>query len=145
MIIKSYFQEEVYVSKLRWYNWALVGVTGLFHILHLVQTHTTYDATAKDVVIQASQGSVIMMLVFVLLIEYRDRGMVFGWPNQWSDDVVAQKLRLSPGPIEYVRKYHGYAFSWAVIFTFWYHPMENTYGHALGFCHTYLVMIQVLN
>jgi len=135
-------KEEVYVSKLRWYNWALVGVTWLFHILHLVQTHTTYDATAKDVVIQASQGSVIMMLVFILLIEYRDRGLVFGWPNQWSDDAVAKKLRLTPEPIEYVRKYHGYAFSWAVIFTFWYHPMENTYGHVLGFCHTFLVMIQ---
>ena len=85
----------------------------------------------------------IMMLVFVLLIEYRDRGLVFGWPNQWSDDAVAKKLRLTPEPIEYVRKYHGYAFSWAVIFTFWYHPMENTYGHVLGFCHTFLVMIQV--
>jgi hypothetical protein len=85
-----------------------------------------------------------MMLVFVLLIEYRDRGLVFGWPNQWSDDAVAKKLRLTPEPIEYVRKYHGYAFSWAVIFTFWYHPMENTYGHALGFSHTFLVMIQVI-
>ena len=55
-------------TKLRWYNWALIGTTYLFHLLHLVQTHTTYDATAKDVIIQSSQASVIMMLVFVICL-----------------------------------------------------------------------------
>jgi hypothetical protein len=58
--------------------------------------------------------------------------MFLGWPNLQSDDIVAKKIRLSHPPMEYVRKYHGYFFSWAVIYTFWYHPMENTYGHALG-------------
>ena len=61
-------KEEIYSDKLRWYNWAMIGVTYLFHLLHLVQTHTTYDATAKDVVIQSSQASVIMMLVFVMCL-----------------------------------------------------------------------------
>jgi len=65
-----------------------------------------------------------------------------GWPSKYSDDVVARKIRLSSDPIEYVRKYHGYAFSWAVIYTFWYHPMENTFGHAMGFIHTFMVMVQ---
>ena len=68
--------------------------------------------------------------------------MIFGWPNPRSTDAVAKRVRLAPGPIAYVRKYHGYAFSWAVIYTFWYHPMENTFGHAMGFVHTFLVMIQ---
>ena len=65
-----------------------------------------------------------------------------GWPNASSDDMIGKRLRLASGPIEYVRKYHGYAFSWAVIYTFWYHPMENTFGHVMGFIHTFLVMIQ---
>ena len=68
--------------------------------------------------------------------------MFCGWPNQHSDDWLARKIKLSELPFHYVRKYHGYAFSWAVIYTFWYHPMENTYGHMLGFIHTFLVMIQ---
>lgn len=46
----------------------MIGITYLFHLLHLVQTHVTYDATAKDVVIQSSQASVIMMLVFVICL-----------------------------------------------------------------------------
>ena len=54
--------------------------------------------------------------------------MFCGWPNERSDDWLAQRLKLSELPFHYVRKYHGYAFSWAVIYTFWYHPMENTYG-----------------
>ena len=77
-----------------------------------------------------------------LLKEYKNRGMFCGWPNQHSDDWLARKIKLSELPFHYVRKYHGYAFSWAVIYTFWYHPMENTYGHMLGFIHTFLVMIQ---
>ena len=121
-------KEEIYSDKLRWYNWAMIGVTYLFHLLHLVQTHTTYDATAKDVAIQSSQASVIMMLVFVMCIEYKNRGMFCGWPNSESNDWLAQRVKLSELPFHYVRKYHGYAFSWAVIYTFWYHPMENTYG-----------------
>ena len=36
----------------------------------------------------------------------------------------------------------GYIFSWAVIFTFWYHPMEPSLGHLLGFMHTWMVMLQ---
>ena len=68
--------------------------------------------------------------------------MFCGWPNQYSDDWLARKIKLSELPFHYVRKYHGYAFSWAVIYTFWYHPMENTYGHMMGFIHTFLVMIQ---
>ena len=55
--------------------------------------------------------------------------MFCGWPNEQSNDWLAQRVKLSELPFHYVRKYHGYAFSWAVIFTFWYHPMENTYGN----------------
>ena len=113
-----------------------------FHILHLAQTHITYDALAQDVSEASSQGSVIMLLVVVLLMEYRDRGLAFGWPTAQHKDKISRKLRLKQGPVNMARKYHGYAFSWAAIYTFWYHPMENTWGHAFGFIHTWMLMLQ---
>jgi hypothetical protein len=30
----------------------------------------------------------------------------------------------------------------AAVYTFWYHPCENTWGHVLGFVHTSLIMLQ---
>ena len=27
--------------------------------------------------------------------------------------------------VDVAKRYHGYVFSWAVIYTFWYHPMEG--------------------
>jgi hypothetical protein len=41
-----------------------------------------------------------------------------------------------------VAHYHGYVFAWAIIYTFWYHPMENTSGHLIGFLYTFLLMVQ---
>jgi len=135
-------KEPIYAGKLRWYNWLAIAGTFFFHIIHLIQTHTTYDGLAQDLIVQSNQGSAIMMLIFIMCIEYRNRGMFLGWPNQFSTDRVALRLRLSADPMAYIRKYHGYAFSWVVIYTFWYHPMENTYGHIMGFIHTFFVMVQ---
>jgi hypothetical protein len=41
-----------------------------------------------------------------------------------------------------VRTYHGYVFSWAVVYTFWYHPMVATSGHLIGFLYMFLLMMQ---
>jgi hypothetical protein len=41
-----------------------------------------------------------------------------------------------------VRKYHGYFFAWAIVYTFWYHPMVATSGHLIGFLYTFLLMLQ---
>ncbi len=114
----------------------------IFHILHMAQTHLTYDGLAQDVSESSNQASAIMMLELILLMEYRDRGLFFGWPTAKHKDKVSRKLRFTQGPVNMVRKYHGYAFSWVVIFTLWYHPMENTWGHACGFIHTWMVMLQ---
>ncbi|XP_039266269.2 uncharacterized protein LOC120341774 isoform X1 [Styela clava] len=144
-VTKKKYEEKrgkTYSTDLRWFNWSMLFVNALFHVLHLVQTHTTYDATAQDVSISTSQASVIMMLVFILLMEYKDRGFMFMWPNSQSDDCISKKLRFHLGPIKLIRKYHGFAFAWASIYTFWYHPMENTWGHTLGFFHTAIVLLQ---
>ena len=41
-----------------------------------------------------------------------------------------------------MRKYHGYVFAWATVYTFWYHPMENTAGHLIGFFYMFLLLLQ---
>jgi hypothetical protein len=79
-----------------------------------------------------SQWSVILLLLAVLLIENRRRGIAFGQP--WGGFVRASG--------DVVRRYHGYYFAWATIYTFWYHPMLATYGHLLGFLYMFLLFTQ---
>ena len=92
--------------------------------MHLIHTHVWYDALAPSVHEMSSQGSVILMLIIVLVIEAPNRGLFF-----------AERRTYTPQKevLEIIRKYHGYVFSWAVIYTFWYHPMEGYFGHLFGF------------
>ena len=109
---------------------ALLG-NALFIVLHLVQTAVWYDGLAQDVSIFSSQGSVILMLVMILLMENQRRGLFFGY-----------KIGFLKETGRVARKYHGYIFAWAIIYTFWYHPMENTAGHLVGFAYTFLLLLQ---
>ena len=40
-------------------------------------------------------------------------------------------------------KHHGIYISLAVIFTFWFHPMENELAHLFGFFYMYLLFVQL--
>lgn len=120
-----------YRTSLHWFNYAALGVNALFGLVHLAQTHIWYDGLAQDVSIWSSQWSVIIMLVLIVLMENRRRGMFFGY-----------KAPLSTRAIDFVRKYHGYIFAWAITYTFWYHPTEATQGHLLGFFYTFMLMVQ---
>jgi hypothetical protein len=110
--------------------WAL-GMNAFFILLHFVQTHLWYDGLAQDVTIWSSQFSVILMLVVILIMENQRRGLFFGKKAPLSQQVVA-----------WLRKYHGYLFAWAVVYTFWYHPMVNTDGHLIGFFYMFFLMLQ---
>lgn len=99
--------------------------------LHQTQTLVFYDGLAQDVSIFSSQGSVVLLLVVVLLMENRRRGLFFGKPAPIKAEIVY-----------FARKYHGYLFSWAAIYTFWYHPMLNTPGHLIGFFYMFLLLLQ---
>lgn len=136
VIWKAQRSNHTYSSSLRWWNTASLAINAFFHLVHFGQTHWTYDATAQDVHEASSQGSVIMLLTMVLLMEYKDRGMICGWPAPGS------KMRLPSSSVQLCRKYHGYAFAWGAIYTFWYHPMESTWGHAMGFFYTSIIMLQ---
>jgi len=120
-----------YGGSLSKYNYAALAVNGVFVALHFVQTHIWYDGLAQDVHIFTSQWSVIIMLVLIVMMENPRRGMFFG-----------KKAPLSQRVVQFVRKYHGYIFSWGIIYTYWYHPMEATPGHLLGFLYTFLLLLQ---
>jgi len=120
-----------YDTRFRWFNWAMVGVNLAGFALHWVQTQLWYDGLAIAVPEVTSQGSVILMLVFILILETPRRGLVWG-----------KKVRFHQRFLDIVRRYHGYLFSWALIYTFWYHPMEATFGHLAGFFYMFALLSQ---
>jgi hypothetical protein len=115
----------------RWFNWAMLAVNILFYGLHWLQTQIWYDGLAISVPEVTSQGSVVLMLVIILALETPRRGLAFG-----------KKVRFDKRFIQIVREYHGYIISWGLIYTFWYHPMENTFGHLAGFFYMFLLLSQ---
>lgn len=120
-----------YSGRLHRVNVLALGLNAFFIVLHLVQTHIWYDGLAQDTPIWSSQGSVIVMLVVILLMETRRRGLF------WGKKIGA--LDESGG---FWRRYHGYVFAWAIIYTFWFHPTVATLGHLIGFLYMFLLMLQ---
>lgn len=114
------------------YNVYLLLTNAFFIVLHFVHTWIWYDALAQDTPVWSSQGSVIIMLVLILIMENRRRGLFFG-----------KKVPLPKESTRVVMKYHGMYIALATIFTFWYHPMENTIFHVIGFLYMYLLFIQM--
>lgn len=124
-------QRPTWSSRLHRFNVMALLANALFITLHLVQTHVWYDGLAQAVPEWTSQWSVIVLLVAVLLMENRRRGLFFGHQLGFvsrSDGVI--------------RRYHGYYFAWAIIYTFWYHPMEFASGHLMGFGYMFLLLLQ---
>ncbi len=128
-----YAQKHVnqYVNGIHKVNLVALGVNVFFIILHLFQTQIWYDGLAQDVSILSSQGSVILMLAWILLMENKRRGLFFG-----------KKLPIKDHIIQWARKYHGFIFAWATVYTFWYHPTEPTSGHLIGFFYMFLLLLQ---
>jgi hypothetical protein len=109
---------------------ALVGNL-FFIIIHLIQTHLFYDGLAQDVPIWTSQWSVILFLALMLIIDNYRRGFVWG-----------KKLPFSVNFVNWLRKYHGYYFYWAFVYTFWFHPMTGATAQILGFFYMFLLLLQ---
>ena len=120
-----------YSNKLHKVNLLALAVNGFFVLWHFVQTHVWYDGLAQDVSVWSSQMSVVIMLVWVLILENRRRGVFFG-----------KKLPFSKRLSAVAKTYHGYYFAWAIVYTFWYHPMIDTTGHLIGFLYIFLLLLQ---
>jgi hypothetical protein len=131
LIYRAQQQGLRYTPGLHRVNRLALGVNAAFIILHLFQTHIWYDGLAQDVSIWTSQGSVVLMLVVILLMENRQRGLFWG-----------KKVPFPKATIDFVRRYHGYVFAWALVYTFWYHPMVATSGHLIGFLYMFFLLLQ---
>jgi hypothetical protein len=131
IIYRAQQQRPRYQDGLRWFNFSMIAVHGTFAALHLLQTRLFYDGLAQDVPELTAQGSVALMLILILIIETPRRGLIFG-----------KKMAFKERFTRIIRKYHGYIFSWATIYTFWYHPTEGTWGHLLGFFYMFMLFAQ---
>ncbi|RMG51727.1 MAG: hypothetical protein D6716_05400, partial [Chloroflexi bacterium] len=52
--------------------------------------------------------------------------------------------RVLPPPelVRFARRFHGYIFSWASTYNFWYHPIDPKPLHYTGLFHTLLLFVQ---
>jgi hypothetical protein len=116
------------------YNWAVIFINLVFITLHLVQTHIWYDGLAQDVPIWTSQGSVIVMLSVILVIENKRRGLFKGIK---LDKPFTAKVTA------FFRRTHTYIFAWALVYTFWFHPMTYDPQLITGFFYMFLLFTQV--
>jgi hypothetical protein len=124
-------QKPKYASNLRWFNRALIVANGAFIVLHWIQSHVWFDGLAQDVPELSALGSVALVLIVVIIMETPRRGLIFG-----------KKLKFRQQFLQIIREYHGYLFSWAIIYTFWYHPTEGTIGHLAGFFYMFMLFVQ---
>ena len=106
----------------------------LFMALHFVETHLWFDGLAQYVPIWTSQGSVILMLVFVLIIENRRRGLFLG---------KKIKTPLTTQVMGFFRRIHMYVFAWALVYTFWFHPMAVDPQLLSGFIYMFFLFTQM--
>lgn len=113
---------------------AALGINALFIVLHLVETQFFFDGLAQDVPIWTSQYSVILMLVVVLIIETRRRGLFLGRTVQKPFTVQVTA---------WFRRNHMYLFAWALVYTFWFHPMATDPQLLSGFFYMFLLFTQV--
>jgi hypothetical protein len=131
LIYYAQTNKHKYSGQLHRVNWLALGWNAFFILWHIVQTHLWYDGLAQDVSIWSSQVSVVILLIWVLILENPRRGVFFG-----------KKAPLSKRIVGFARKYHGYYFAWAIIYTFWYHPTVSTPGHLWGFFYMFLLLLQ---
>lgn len=114
------------------YNIYLLLINLFYIILHFIHTTIWYDALATDTPVWSSQGSVIVMLILILILENQRRGLFFG-----------KKMPFPKESVKVIRKTHGMYIALATIFTFWFHPMEFLWAHTIGFLYMFLLFIQL--
>lgn len=125
-------KEKPHPNTLSSLNIAAIIVNVFFILAHLAQTHFFYDGLAQYVPVWTSQFSVIIMLIMVLILMIPKRGLFFG-----------KKIKVPDSVYQFVKKYHSVYISWALIYTFWFHPMEGDFGILAGFIYMFFLFTQM--
>jgi len=115
------------------YNLIMFAVNLGFVLLHLLQTYVWYDGLARDVPIWTSQGSVIVMLILVLYMMIPQRGLFWG-----------RKFSPPQRMLKFINTWHGPYIALALVYTFWFHPMDGNWGLLSGFVYMFLLFIQLI-
>ena len=125
-------REKPHPGRLSRLNVAALAVNAAFILLHILQTQVWYDGLAQAVPVWSSQFSVIVMLVIMLYQAAPARGLILG-----------RKARWNPQALRWTGKWHGLYISWALVYTFWFHPTEGDYGLLFGFFYMFLLLAQL--
>jgi len=131
LIYKAKSQNLKYTKGLHSVNVQALLLNAVFVLIHIAQTKLSYDGLAQDVPEFTALASVALLLFAIIIMENDRRGMFFG-----------KKAPMPAGVGDVVRRYHGYYFSWAITYTFWYHPMADTPGHLMGFFYMFMLFVQ---
>lgn len=131
-IVILMMREKPHTGRLSKLNIAAIAVNAFFILLHILQTQLWYDGLAQDVPVWSSQVSVIIMLVIILYQASPFRGLFLG-----------RKISWDRGALEWSNKWHGLYISWALVYTFWFHPTEGQFGLLIGFFYMFLLLLQL--
>jgi len=112
----------------------MIFTTIVFSLLHLAQTHVNFDGLAQDIPIWTSQGSVIVMLALVLVMENPRRGLFLG--KKAGKPMTARVVGV-------LRRNHSYIIAWALVYTFWFHPATSDPQLLTGFIYMMLLFTQM--
>ncbi|GIV86535.1 MAG: hypothetical protein KatS3mg054_0564 [Chloroflexus sp.] len=121
-----------YTAAMKRLNWIALAVNAGGVALHYLQSHYTYDGLARDVPEGSALGSVAFILMLTLALESPRRGLFFG----------SRRVLPPPELVRFARRFHGYIFSWASTYNFWYHPIDPKPLHYTGLFHTLLLFVQ---
>jgi hypothetical protein len=132
VIVALAMREKPHANRATAINVAFFAVNLVFSLLHILQTHLWYDGLAQDVPIWSSQYSVIVMLVLILFLMIPRRGIFLGL-----------KVPLPERALAFVRRWHGLYISWALVYTFWFHPTEGVPSILTGFFYMFLLFTQM--
>lgn len=124
-------KEGMHPDRMSALNFQALAVNAAFVALHVVQSQLFYDGLAQYVPVWTSQGSVIVMLVIMIYSLSPRRGLILGIKPKFRERALA-----------WVRSWHGFYISWALCYTFWFHPTEGDYGLLTGFFYMFLLLIQ---
>jgi hypothetical protein len=116
------------------YNLIIIAIMVPFIFLHLLQTQIWFDGLAQDTPIWSSMGSVIVLLAIVIVMQNPVSGLFLGRKagKPYTNMVI-----------DFFRHNHMYIFSWALIYTFWFHPMANYPQILSGFFYMFLLFTQM--
>jgi hypothetical protein len=72
------------------------------------------------------------MLVIMLFLLNPRRGLFLG-----------RRFPSTPAGLQFAATWHGPYISWALVYTFWFHPAEGSIGLLLGFFYMFLLLTQL--